>query len=160
MTAECLVGRSRSAPAVHWPVSARLYLPDSWVHDEPRRRRAYVPAGVPKLSKIEIALELVDRAVAPPPTAAEGVPFRLVTADAAYGHFGTSSAGSTTAGSSTPAPSRRASASAGPTRSAPPATVRPRRGNRGPVGSRSGTRPRSTGLTGSSLRSRRRLGRK
>ena len=81
VTAEYVVGRSTSTPAVHWPVSARLFLPNAWADDEDRRRRAHVPPDVPKRSKIEIALELVDRAVA------WGVPFRLVTADAAYGHF-------------------------------------------------------------------------
>ena len=81
VTAEYVCGGPHPAPSLHWPVSAQLFLPDPWVHDEPRRRRAHVPPSVPKLSKIEIALELVDRAVA------WGVPFRLVTADAAYGHF-------------------------------------------------------------------------
>ena len=30
VTAEYVVGRSASAPAVHWPVSARLFLPKAW----------------------------------------------------------------------------------------------------------------------------------
>ena len=81
VTAEYVVGRSRSPPAMHWPVSGRLFLPDSWITDPERRRRAHVPEPVEKLSKIRIALDLVDRAVA------WGVPFRLMTADAAYGHF-------------------------------------------------------------------------
>ena len=81
VTAEYVVGCSRSAPAMHWPVSGRLFLPDAWTTDAERRRRAHVPEAVEKRSKIRIALDLVDRAVA------WGVPFRLVTADAAYGHF-------------------------------------------------------------------------
>ena len=81
VTAEYVVGRSRSAPAMHWPVSGRLFLPDAWTTDAERRRRAHVPEAVEKRSKIRIALDLVDQAVA------WGVPFRLVTADAAYGHF-------------------------------------------------------------------------
>ena len=74
-------GPAASASLMHWPVSAQLFLPDDWATDEARRRRAHVPAHIPKQSKIEIALELIDRAMA------WGVPFRLVTADAAYGHF-------------------------------------------------------------------------
>ena len=99
VTAEYVARGPTAATSMHWPVSARLFLPDGWATDEERRRRAHVPAHLPKQSKIEIALELVDRALD------WGVPFRLVTADAAYGHFlWASSRGSKPAGSSTPAP--------------------------------------------------------
>lgn len=66
---------------MHWPISARLFLPDSWANDQERRRRAHVPVEIEKQSKIKIGLELLDRALS------WGVPFRMVTADAAYGHF-------------------------------------------------------------------------
>ena len=154
VTAEYVCGGPPPAPSLHWPVSARLFLPDAWVHDEPRRRRAHVPSSVPKLSKIEIALDLVDRAVA------WGVPFRLVTADAAYGHFRDFFGGLDDRGLLYAcAVKKRTSASAGPTRSAP---LRRRGRHPGgvPVGSRSGTRPRSTGSTRSSPRSRPRRGRR
>ena len=83
VSAAYVVHRTSSRPALIWPVSARLFLPDQWAGDAERRRRAHVPPAVEKASKIEIALSLVDRAIA------WGVPFSLVTADAAYGHFRT-----------------------------------------------------------------------
>ena len=81
VTAEYVAEGPASSMPMHWPVSARLFLPDDWADDEQRCRRAHVPAEVEKQSKIEIALELIDRAIA------WGVPFEFVTADAAYGHF-------------------------------------------------------------------------
>ena len=81
VTAEYVAEGPTSATPMHWPISARLFLPDDWAADEKRRRRAHVPAEIRKQSKIEIALDLIDRALA------WNVPFRLVTADAAYGHF-------------------------------------------------------------------------
>jgi SRSO17 transposase len=81
VTAEYIAEGPNSIPPLHWPVSGRLFLPDDWAADMKRRRRAHIPAEIEKQSKIEIALELIDRAIA------WKVPFRLVTADAAYGHF-------------------------------------------------------------------------
>lgn len=82
VTAEYVAKGSTPSAPMHWPVSGRLYLPDDWTTDEERCRRAHVPDEArQKQSKVEIALDLVDRAIA------WNVPFRLVTADAAYGHF-------------------------------------------------------------------------
>jgi len=107
VTAEYVAeGPSPSTP-MHWPVSGRLFLPDDWISDEERRRAAHVPAEVQKRSKIEIALDLIDRATL------WNVPFRLVTADAAYGHFrGLLPKGSKNASGSTPARSSATSACA------------------------------------------------
>jgi len=81
VTAEYVAEGQTSSTPVHWPVSGRLFLPDDWADDENRRRHAHVPDEIKKQSKIEIALDLIDRAIA------WNVPFELVTADAAYGHF-------------------------------------------------------------------------
>ena len=56
-----------------------LYLPKEWVADRPRRKRAGVPKGTAFATKVELAEQLVARAVA------AGVPARWVTADAVYG---------------------------------------------------------------------------
>lgn len=67
----------------HWPVSAQLYLHQSWMGDtveaKARRTRAQIPTEVAFQTKPEIAVEVVDRALA------WGVPFGCVVADAGYG---------------------------------------------------------------------------
>jgi SRSO17 transposase len=59
-----------------------LYLPKEWITDAPRRKRAGVPKGTAFATKVELAAELVERAVA------AGVPAGWVTADAVYGTVG------------------------------------------------------------------------
>lgn len=83
VSAEYVEDEPTTSTPLHWPVSARLYLPQSWTaataEAKPRRQRAHVPAEVFFQTKPEIALALVDRAVA------WGVPFRHVVTDAGYG---------------------------------------------------------------------------
>jgi len=62
-----------------WPITGRVYLPESWAQDRERRQRAHVPAEVPFRTKGEIALELIDAGLE------AGVPTRAVVADAGYG---------------------------------------------------------------------------
>jgi len=62
------------------PVAGRLYLPQSWCQDEPRRSRGKVPSEVQFATKPQIALDLIDQAVS------EGLPKAPILADAVYGH--------------------------------------------------------------------------
>lgn len=64
---------------IAWPLTTRLYLPESWAHDAERRKKAHVPEAVRFQTKAEIALDLLDWA------RAQGIPFAAVTADADYG---------------------------------------------------------------------------
>jgi SRSO17 transposase len=71
------------SPKGHYPLAMRLYVPQSWLDDSER----LVKAGVPEehrrgSTKGRIALELLDQ------VRAEGLPGRLVVADAGYGVSG------------------------------------------------------------------------
>jgi SRSO17 transposase len=63
----------------HTLIDRRLFLPEEWTQDRPRREEAGVPASVVFRTKPELALEMVQQAVR------RGVPFRWVTADSVYG---------------------------------------------------------------------------
>lgn len=62
-----------------WPVATRLYLPRAWTDDPARCAKAHVPPTIKFQTKAEIALDLVDEAVA------AGVGFAGVVADGDYG---------------------------------------------------------------------------
>jgi SRSO17 transposase len=65
-------------------VSAQLYLPESWISDDERRKRTHVPAEISQQTKPAMALALLDRAQA------WGMPIQAVVVDAGYGdnpHF-------------------------------------------------------------------------
>jgi SRSO17 transposase len=64
---------------IAWPVSTRLYLPKEWIIDTERRTRTHVPAEVSAQTKWEIALDLLDEAVA------WGVRHACVVCDTGYG---------------------------------------------------------------------------
>ena len=63
----------------HTFLDRRLFLPQEWANDPVRREEAGVPEGVVFRTKPELALEMLGVAVA------EGVPFRWVGGDSAYG---------------------------------------------------------------------------
>lgn len=79
VSAEFLADDPKSSTPFHWPVSAQLFLPESWVEDLNRREQAHVPEEITQQTKHEIALALVDRAIR------WGVPVQTVVADAGYG---------------------------------------------------------------------------
>lgn len=62
------------------PVDMDLYLPQSWIDDERRRRAAKIPDSAVFRPKWKMAIEMADRALE------AGVPKGLVLADAAYGN--------------------------------------------------------------------------
>jgi len=77
VSAEYLADDPTSRTPFHFPLTSRLYLPESWVQDP--ERRAQVPDGLGHHTKAEIALELLDHA------RCWGVPCRAVVVDAGYG---------------------------------------------------------------------------
>lgn len=64
------------------PIAHRLYLPEAWANDTPRRTKAKVPADVVFKTKPRIALDQLKAAQA------AGIPLGTVLADAAYGNDG------------------------------------------------------------------------
>jgi SRSO17 transposase len=68
------------SPKGHYPLALRLFLPDSWLADRKRLDRAGVPPELRQgRTKGQIALELLDQ------VRDEGLPGRVVLADAGYG---------------------------------------------------------------------------
>lgn len=63
----------------HTLLDRRLFVPEEWANDRPRREAAGVPEGVIFRTKPELALAMVAEAVA------AGLPFRWVTGDSVYG---------------------------------------------------------------------------
>jgi SRSO17 transposase len=79
VSAEYLADNPASSTPFHWPVSAQLFLPESWAQDAERRKQAQVPEEIREQTKPEIALGLLDRA------RQWGVPIQAVVVDAGYG---------------------------------------------------------------------------
>ena len=79
VSAEYLVDDPASSTPLHWPLSAQLFVPESWVTDAQRRKRTHIPADLGEQTKPAIALSLLDRA------RAWGVPIQAVVVDAGYG---------------------------------------------------------------------------
>jgi SRSO17 transposase len=77
----CQVGVSLSVASrtEHVPIDFELYMPQSWLDDEKRRKRVRIPADCVFKTKIELALDMVARA------RADGIAGDIVLADAAYG---------------------------------------------------------------------------
>lgn len=80
-TDNCQVAVSVSIANEHGslPVAYQLYLPEEWIDDAARRKKAGVPEAIEFRTKTAIALGQIDAALA------AGVPRGVVLADAAYG---------------------------------------------------------------------------
>src|SRR5262244_273053 len=76
VSAHYVADEPASRAPVHWPLTARLSLPEAWASDSVRRAKVRVPTDITFQTKPELALALVDQA------RAWGVPFALVVADA------------------------------------------------------------------------------
>ncbi len=61
------------------PLGWRLYLPESWANDAPRRREAGIPSEIVFRSKWQLALDIIDQ------VRGWDLPDRVVIADAGYG---------------------------------------------------------------------------
>src|SRR5438270_3668660 len=71
------------SPRGHYPLALRLFLPDCWLADRRRLDRAGVPHGFRRArAKGQVALDLLDQ------VRAEGLPGRVVVADAGHGVAG------------------------------------------------------------------------
>jgi SRSO17 transposase len=79
VSAEYVVDDPTTSQPLHWPLSARLYLPEVWTADRARTQRVRIPDEVLFASKPELAVQLLERA------RTWGVPFATVVTDAGYG---------------------------------------------------------------------------
>ncbi len=79
--ANCQIGVSLSIATrnEHVPIDFALYLPESWTEDASRRHKARIPEDVVFKTKIDLALDLITRAVE------DEIPGEVVLADCAYG---------------------------------------------------------------------------
>lgn len=82
--ANCQIGVSLSVATrtEHLPIDFELYLPKTWTEDPVRRREARIPAAVEFKTKLELALDMIRRALE------DGVPRGVVLADSFYGDSG------------------------------------------------------------------------
>lgn len=77
----CQVGVSLAVATEydHVPLDFELYLPKTWTEDPERRLQTHIPDDVFFQTKVELALGMVERAVA------AGLPGSIVLADSGYG---------------------------------------------------------------------------
>jgi len=80
-TANCqvLVSVNAASDRASCPLQWRLFLPQSWDHDEQRRGRARIPEAVRHRAKWQLALDIIDELIE------WGLQRRVVQADGGYG---------------------------------------------------------------------------
>jgi len=81
------IANCQVAVSLHWsqaevsyPVSWRLFLPESWINNAKRRRQARVPEGLVHQTKQELAIDLITQAQE------WSLPAGVILADSAYGN--------------------------------------------------------------------------
>jgi SRSO17 transposase len=81
-TANCQVGVSLSVTTrtEHLPIDFALFLPESWMEDPERRRKAKIPEASTFQTKHDLALEMIAQA------ARDKITGTIVLADSFYGH--------------------------------------------------------------------------
>jgi SRSO17 transposase len=81
-TANCQVGVSLSVTTrtEHLPIDFALFLPESWISDPERRRKAKIPEEATFKTKHDLALEMIEQAVR------DEIPGTIILADSFYGH--------------------------------------------------------------------------
>jgi SRSO17 transposase len=77
----CQIGVSLSVATSteHVPIDFDLYLPKCWTEDAKRRHEARIPEDVTFKTKLELALDMIRRAIA------DGIPLGVLLGDSAYG---------------------------------------------------------------------------
>ena len=65
----------------HSPIDRRLYMPQDWMEDPERLKKAGVPEDVVFKTKPQIALEMIKEATS------AGIPYTWVTGDCVYGEY-------------------------------------------------------------------------
>jgi len=80
--ANCQIGVSLCVAngSMQLPIDFELFLPKEWTDDAALRRRAKIPDDVKFQSKIDLALDMIERACA------ASIPGRILLADSFYGH--------------------------------------------------------------------------
>ena len=68
-----------ATPTAHVPIDCELYLPRDWTEDDARRAEARIPDEVKFKTKLELALDMIDRALA------DDLQPGMLLVDAAYG---------------------------------------------------------------------------
>ena len=74
------VGAGLCQGQVFAPIDMRLFMPEEWVNDSPRRKKCNIPEDEKHLSKPAMAQKMIEQAVE------KGIDFDFVNFDALYGN--------------------------------------------------------------------------